>query len=966
MLRALAREPISVALLIAGGLLLLYVGISLGVQVYLPADGALLTELAPSGVSVVNLLAQRPGGLQAGDQILAVGRRAVWDWVDAALTGQPGPSWHVGQVVTYRLIREGQVMDVPITLMPLPVGRLPVLRLGAYLLALLSLAVSAYVLLARPHDRAARVLFLLSVGLMLPLTLHFQTAILVTPWLLIADLVVKAVGRSLLASSMLHLFLVFPLAKWRKGDHEPSFRWLHLINPLFSISIGQIWGSTPTGRLVLSLQWNFWICLAMMVGGLAALVHTYLTTRRAAVRSQIRWVVWGGVVGFSPYFFLTGLPEAVTGRPWLPIEVTAFFVTAVPITMGIAIVRYRLFDIDGLIRRSLFYALFLLILTGCYLALTAIFYALVRTITTRPLDAVVVFLSTLLVTSAFWLLHRPALRLSMRLLDPGRVDAARLLTEISEKLSVVIHLQDVRTMLTRIIPERIGVRGAELLIPGESDWGLGSTDGRSRLLAWEKIWEAWRTRGGQPILFSALPDWLDMSSLVSLVGERAELALPLVAGDQLVGLWCLEPYMSGRSFDSAEMRVLNTLARQAAVAVQNGRLVRQLEVQSQWLVQEVRNRTQDLEDERNRLQVILENMADGLLVTDLNGRVRLVNAAFARIVGRPAAAVSEQPLLHVLNSATLNDLLARSAQDPGRVIAARFNLGDLSLQALTCTLRDRSSAITVLRDVTHEVEVDRIKSEFISTVSHELRTPMTSVLGFAKLSLRAFDNVIRPVLPADKNVAKAAQRVNENLNIVVSEGERLTRLINDVLDIAKMEEGKVEWHDRPVSIYDVASQTVAVQSQEVQDKGLTLINQVPPDLPLLLADPDRVRQVLINLVTNAVKFTEKGQITIAARILEGDEAGLRAHGLRPNGPMMQVTVSDTGIGIAEKHLPRLFARFQQVGGDVLTDKPKGTGLGLAICREIVTHYGGAIWVESVVGQGSTFIFVLPLSLQEDA
>lgn len=147
---------------------------------------------------------------------------------------------------------------------------------------------------------------------------------------------------------------------------------------------------------------------------------------------------------------------------------------------------------------------------------------------------------------------------------------------------------------------------------------------------------------------------------------------------------------------------------------------------------------------------------------------------------------------------------------------------------------------------------------------------------------------------------------------------------------------------------------------------MTLINQVPPDLPLLLADPDRVRQVLINLVTNAVKFTEKGQITIAARILEGDEAGLRAHGLRPNGPMMQVTVSDTGIGIAEKHLPRLFARFQQVGGDVLTDKPKGTGLGLAICREIVTHYGGAIWVESVVGQGSTFIFVLPLSLQEDA
>ncbi len=242
-------------------------------------------------------------------------------------------------------------------------------------------------------------------------------------------------------------------------------------------------------------------------------------------------------------------------------------------------------------------------------------------------------------------------------------------------------------------------------------------------------------------------------------------------------------------------------------------------------------------------------------------------------------------------------------------------------------------------------EADAAKSSFLSTVSHELRTPLTSVLGFAKIIRRRLEERLFPLIPADGlRVDQTKRQVIENLDVVVSEGERLTKLIDDVLDLAKIEAGKFTWNMANTSIADVLERATAATSSLFEAKKLRLVRDIEPDLPACTGDQDRLIQVVINLISNAVKFTDAGSVMCSAH-RQGDE--------------LVVSVKDSGIGIASADQPKVFEKFKQVG-DTLTDKPKGTGLGLPICKEIVEYHGGRIWVESEPGHGSTFSFSLPI------
>ncbi len=242
-------------------------------------------------------------------------------------------------------------------------------------------------------------------------------------------------------------------------------------------------------------------------------------------------------------------------------------------------------------------------------------------------------------------------------------------------------------------------------------------------------------------------------------------------------------------------------------------------------------------------------------------------------------------------------------------------------------------------------ELDEMKSNFLSTVSHELRTPLTSVLGFAKIVEKKLSQSIFPHLHTeDRKVLRAKQQIEENIKIIVSEGERLTNLINDVLDLSKMEAGKIEWHFAQNSITSIVEKSIAATKALFDAKRLDLAVNIPEELPEVYCDHDRIIQVMINLLSNAVKFTEQGRITCQ---------------VENNQEEIIISISDQGIGIAQEDLPLVFEKFKQVG-DTLTDKPKGTGLGLSICRQIVEYHGGTIWVTSELGKGSTFSFTLPL------
>jgi K+-sensing histidine kinase KdpD/CheY-like chemotaxis protein len=243
-------------------------------------------------------------------------------------------------------------------------------------------------------------------------------------------------------------------------------------------------------------------------------------------------------------------------------------------------------------------------------------------------------------------------------------------------------------------------------------------------------------------------------------------------------------------------------------------------------------------------------------------------------------------------------------------------------------------------------KANEAKSAFLSTVSHELRTPLTSVLGFAKIINKRLEEKIFPLVDKkDAKTVKTINQVTENLKVVISEGERLTHLINDVLDLAKIEAGKMEWSLEKVNMTEVVERAVAATTSLFDQKDLQFAKQIEAGVPEISGDRDKLIQVIINLISNAVKFTDRGGVTCR---------------LYKKGKEVIVSIEDTGIGIAPEDFGAVFEQFKQVGGDTLTDKPKGTGLGLPICKEIVEHHGGRIWLESEPGKGSTFSFALPV------
>ena len=298
-----------------------------------------------------------------------------------------------------------------------------------------------------------------------------------------------------------------------------------------------------------------------------------------------------------------------------------------------------------------------------------------------------------------------------------------------------------------------------------------------------------------------------------------------------------------------------------------------------------------------------------------------IGASSARVM--LASVVKEEPLgidqvFHILDEAS--QLIAYSHQ---------LEQKSRELEAATAELRAANERLT---------ELDRLKDDFISTVTHELRTPLTSIRAFSEI---LHDN---PDMPAPQR--------DDFVMIIVKESERLTRMINQVLDLSKLESGSAEWHSSELDLREVIRDAVSTTSQLLREHEIALDLALPDEAPRVRADRDRLMQVMLNLVSNAVKFCPRGtgRIGIALRV-------------QPDA--LQVDVSDNGIGIAAADHDLIFEKFRQVG-DTLTEKPQGTGLGLPISRQIVQHFGGRLWVHSELGQGATFSFTLPLQARAPA
>jgi PAS domain S-box-containing protein len=410
-------------------------------------------------------------------------------------------------------------------------------------------------------------------------------------------------------------------------------------------------------------------------------------------------------------------------------------------------------------------------------------------------------------------------------------------------------------------------------------------------------------------------------------GFRSCIRLPLRARGERLGLLNIQS-RNHRLFSDGEVEWLEAVGNQIGIAIANAQLI------------------DDAERRRATLDSVMNSLVDGLVLVNRLGKITYANSRAEEMFSFSGSTMEgltledvEQKLAgrmanwHPVLTEPLAEVEA-SQQTP----SAEFSLADpiaRTLQARFFRIREIGGGSLgmglLLRDITQEKELERMKSQLLSTVSHELRTPLASIKGFATTLLRQ-----------DVEWEEASRR--EFLSIIDEESDRLTELISNLLDMSRIEAGELRVEPEPIDLVPIVHETAA--AFQVMTSEHRFVVHLPPSLPQVLADPRRIRQVLRNLVENGVKYSlASGPVIISARV-EQDH--------------VQVSVADQGIGIEEQDLDRIFDRFYQVDS-ASTRKVGGSGLGLAICKAIVEAHGGRIWVESRSGVGSTFHFTLPLA-----
>ncbi len=411
---------------------------------------------------------------------------------------------------------------------------------------------------------------------------------------------------------------------------------------------------------------------------------------------------------------------------------------------------------------------------------------------------------------------------------------------------------------------------------------------------------------GRPMMLSGT----ELHKIKTSYLVKALLMVPLkVPPERVIGVMGVSNKIADRPFGERDVFLLSALADYASIAIENARLFTVAE------------------SERNKLEAILRGTEDAVIAVDHDRKIVLCNPAARRIFRLEPPVYPGRPLAAVTTNEDLVGLFEHFPL-PGHPTVCEIALADgRVLQAQVSAIEDLG-CVAIMRDITHLKELDRIKSEFVSVVSHDLRSPLTTIRGYVALLSR-----VGPLNDMQKDFVDKVERSMATI----------TDLIGDLLDIGRIEAG-LDQEKQVCRLDTIVQQAVENVRLSAEEKGHTLHVEIAPDLPPLLGNPQRLEQVVMNLLTNAIKYTlQPGQITVR---------------LRQERQYLLLSVSDTGLGIPYEDQPYVFDKFYRVESKETENIP-GTGLGLSIVRTIVEKHDGRVWVESTPGQGSTFSVLLP-------
>jgi PAS domain S-box-containing protein len=532
----------------------------------------------------------------------------------------------------------------------------------------------------------------------------------------------------------------------------------------------------------------------------------------------------------------------------------------------------------------------------------------------------------------------------------NRVQELRTLQEGLKAISSALALREVLRLIVANASQVLEGTHCTVVLLGEGheakDLTVQDSEGEiqdAQLLLFNRALIAWMARQGKSVLSEDLTrdrrfQQEARAAIVSLM------AVPMFLGERVIGALSATS-RTVAAFSTEDLNLLSAFADQAVVAVKNARLYEQLVQEQRQTAQLYRH----VEERRSELEAILRGIGDGVIVTDSDLNLLLMNPVATRIFQLRPDITSSMPLPDVIPNAELVALFQEALHSKGKSEVREISLNSQDeaavtiYQALASPFLDTEGRVrglaTVLRDVTAQKEIERMKSNFLSVVSHELKTPLHSIKGFVDIILMG-------------KTGRITDTQKDFLQTVQDQATHLQNLINDLLEFSRLESGQVKLRLGEVKVAELAA-VVCERLRPLAESGqIQLVNRAAPGVSPIVADQMRIEQVLSNLIDNAIKFTPPmGTVTVDAS---------------DQGEQVVVSVSDTGIGIPGGELEKIFDRFYQVQSGS-TRKYRGTGLGLTICKHIVEYHQGRIWAESVEGKGSKFSFLLPKQpiLKED-